>query len=256
MYSAMFLGVGASSAIELGNSSLLISRNESPFLLIDCGYDTLFKYRQKYGEQALPPAVYITHCHFDHVGGLEQLYYLSRFNAHRPFIFVSHHLVSILVKLLSNTTLSETDENVWDVLQLVPVDTHFFFQKQRFDIFEVRHHSPKTAFGICLPGQFLYTGDTRPIPEVVLDHTSVSVIFHDCAVTGNPSHTGIDDLLREYSEDSLNKMILYHYHSMDDIAVFASHSLKCAVPFRKIELNSTGALQELTCSVSQKQSLC
>jgi len=39
----------------------------------------------------------------------------------------------------------------------------------------------------------------RPIPEVLRQYAQTGeLIAHDCGLTGNPSHSGIDDLEREY----------------------------------------------------------
>ena len=42
------------------------------------------------------------------------------------------------------------------------------------------------------------------------------VIAHDCALHGNPSHSGIDDLEREYPAALLARCVLYHYASAAD----------------------------------------
>ncbi len=42
------------------------------------------------------------------------------------------------------------------------------------------------------------------------------LIAHDCALQGNPSHSGIDDLEREYPRELLARCLLYHYASAED----------------------------------------
>ncbi len=42
------------------------------------------------------------------------------------------------------------------------------------------------------------------------------LIAHDCGLHGNPSHTGVDDLEREYSAELRARMMLYHYASVAD----------------------------------------
>jgi len=41
-------------------------------------------------------------------------------------------------------------------------------------------------------------------------------VLHDCALHGNPSHSGIDDLEREYPPELLARCRLYHYASVED----------------------------------------
>jgi len=67
-----FLGTGAAHAAELGSSAAVIERDGRPLLLIDCGPDTLDRYMAAY--DAPPEALYITHVHMDHVGGMERLF--------------------------------------------------------------------------------------------------------------------------------------------------------------------------------------
>ena len=81
----------------------------------------------------------------------------------------------------------------------------------------MRHHWPGTAFGLRLPGSVVWTGDTRPIPEKLKFVADAGeLIAHDCALHGNPSHSGIDDLEREYPPELLDRCLLYHYASEDD----------------------------------------
>jgi hypothetical protein len=84
-------------------------------------------------------------------------------------------------------------------------------------VFPVRHHLPDTAFGLRLPGSVVWTGDTRPIPEMLARHADAGEsVAHDCALRGNPSHSGIDDLEREYPAELLSRCVLYHYASLED----------------------------------------
>jgi len=40
-------------------------------------------------------------------------------------------------------------------------------------------------------------------------------VFHDCALHGNPSHTGADDLERCYDAELRRRLVLYHYESAE-----------------------------------------
>jgi ribonuclease BN (tRNA processing enzyme) len=106
-----------------------------------------------------------------------------------------------------------------------------------FDVFATRHHAPGTSFGLALPGSFVWTGDTRPIPEMLAQHASRGeVVAHDCALNGNPSHTGVDDLAREYPEALRGQLILYHYASAADAAELARHGYRVARLGEAVEL--------------------
>ncbi len=183
-------------------------------LLIDCGPGILAAFKARYG--CLPPAVFITHLHMDHVAGLESLFYAARTlaAADRPRLFVPVSLVAALHSRLAEfpNLLAEGGANFWDVLQLVPVREDFWWRGLRYELFPVRHHAAHGAYALALRGRLVYTGDTRPIPEMLVRYGSAGEwIFHDCAPTANPSHTGLEELQREYTPAMLERMVLYHY---------------------------------------------
>lgn len=212
-----FLGVGNSQALALGSSAAVLEWDTSPGLLIDCGPGTLEAHLATYGE--LPPALFITHAHYDHVGGLEGLFYRLATTEPRPApvrMYVPVTLIPVLQRRLADypNLLAEGGSNFWDVFQLVPVSEQFWYRDLSFTVFPVRHHEHLSAFGLALEGTFLYSGDTRPIPEIVNRYASRGEwIFHDCCIAQNPSHTCIDDIRAEYKPEQWQRMVLYHYES-------------------------------------------
>lgn len=215
-----FLGVGAAHAVSLGSSAVVIERDGEPLLLIDCGPDTLDRYLAAYG--SLPPALFITHTHMDHVGGLEQLFFKSWFDPRlrgQTKVFLHAALLPWLQTRVADYpgTLAEGGVNYWEAFRLLPCTRGFWLEGLWFDIFATRHHVPGTSYGLALDGSFAYTGDTRPIPEVLARYEgSGEVLAHDCSLVGNPSHTGVDDIDREYPASLRSRMVLYHYGSCAD----------------------------------------
>jgi len=107
----------------------------------------------------------------------------------------------------------------------------------RLEVFEARHHWPRTAYGLRLPGSLIWSGDTRPIPEVLRQYAgSGELIAHDCGLTGNPSHSGIEDLEREYPPEWLARCIFYHYASAADGATLRSRGYRVARPHQRLAL--------------------
>ncbi|HEX7338609.1 MAG TPA: MBL fold metallo-hydrolase [Rhodanobacteraceae bacterium] len=229
-----FLGTGSAQAVELGNSAGVIECDSRPLLLIDCGQHAIERYFAVYG--APPPALFLTHLHLDHVGGLEWLFQRLWFNAAwrgRTRVYVPAAIVPLLQARVADfpNVLAEGGVNFWDAFQLIPTSRGFWCEGWWFEVFANRHHRPGTSFGLALPGALVWTGDTRPIPEVLAVHAARGErIAHDCGVIGNPSHTGLDDLAREYSPELRARLVLYHYGSAADGKALAQAGYRVAKP--------------------------
>ncbi len=227
-----FLGVGSAQAPELGSACGVLEDEGRPLLMIDCGPEALRAYFERY--RAPPPAVYLTHTHMDHVGGLERLFYRVYFDATQrgvPRIHAHAALVPYLQSRVADypEVLAEGGANFWDAFRLLPVSRGFWHEGLWFDVFPVRHHAPMTAFGLALEGSFVWTGDTRPIPEMLERFAARGeLVAHDCGLTSNPSHTGIDDLAREYPEALRRRLVLYHYASEQDADAMRSRGVRVA----------------------------
>lgn len=239
-----FLGTGAAHAVELGSASAVIERDGRPLLLIDCGPDALDRYRETYGES--PRALYLTHIHMDHVAGMERLFFQTWFGAgadHRGEVKLFAHagLVPWLQERIADYpgVLAEGGVNYWDAFRLTPCSRGFWLEGQWFEVFATRHHRPGTSFGLRLPGSLVFTGDTRPIPEqLALYAETGEPVAHDCGRVGNPSHTGLDDLAREYPGELRQRLWLYHYGSAADGRIMAAEGYRVAAPGEVFRLAS------------------
>jgi hypothetical protein len=89
-----------------------------------------------------------------------------------------------------------------------------------------------------LRGSLVWTGDTRPIPEMLAKFADAGeLVAHDCGLHGNPSHSGIDDLEREYPAPLLARCLLYHYASAADGDALAARGHRVARPGELVALN-------------------
>lgn len=237
-----FLGVGAAHASALGSSAAVLERDGEPQLLIDCGPDTLDRHHAAYGR--LPEAVYITHTHMDHVAGLEQLFFKLWFDPDRrgrTRLFAHAGLIAWLQARVADYpgALAEGGVNFWEAFRLVPCTRGFWLDGLWFDVFATRHHVPGTSYGLALDGSFVYTGDTRPIPELLARYAAGhELIAHDCSLVGNPSHTGIEDVEREYDAALRARFVLYHYGSAADGAALVARGCRIAVTGERLALTT------------------
>lgn len=235
-----FLGVGSAQAVELGSSGAVLERDGAPLLLIDCGPETLTRYLDVYAQP--PHAIYITHTHMDHVAGIERLFYRAYFDAAlrgQVRLYAHAALIPHLQARVADypEVIAEGGANFWDAFQLMPVSRGFWHAGLRFDVFATRHHAPQTSFGVALRGAFAWTGDTRPIPEALAEFAPApTLIAHDCALHGNPSHTGLDDLVREYTPEQRGRMVLYHYGSAEDGVELAASGYRVALRDERVAL--------------------
>jgi ribonuclease BN (tRNA processing enzyme) len=239
-WSLHFLGVGAAHASELGSSAAVLERDGKPMLLIDCGPDTLDRYLAAYAQP--PAAIYITHTHMDHVAGLERLFYRLWFDdalRGNTRLFAHAALVPLLQSRVADypSALAEGGANFWEAFRLVPCSRGFWLGGWWFDLFATRHHAPGSSFGLALAGSFAYTGDTRPVPEMLRHRAAdAELIAHDCGLIGNPSHTGVDDVEREYDAEQRARLLLYHYGSAADGAALQARGYRIAQAGQRVVL--------------------
>lgn len=215
-YEMLFLGAGNATATDLGNTSAVLLGDGQPLLGIDYGFTAHSAWMRAFG---VPQALFITHAHLDHIGGLEALFYQQATgpaSASLVRLYCPVGLVALLHSRIAMlpSALAEGGRNFWDAFQLVPVGETFWHEGHRYSVFPNRHMMPGQSFGLSLPGRFFYSGDTRPIPEWAMALASQGEpIFHDAAVAGNPAHSGLEDIGREYADEQRQRMVLYHLES-------------------------------------------
>ncbi|WP_024891130.1 MBL fold metallo-hydrolase [Luteimonas huabeiensis] len=240
-----FHGVGNASAVELGSPMATIERDGAPWLTIDCGSEGLTAYLARYGEP--PRALFVTHTHLDHVSGFERLFVSAYFDPAlrgRIAVYVPAPVLPLLHQRVGDypNVLAEGGANFWDAFRLIPVGAAFWHEGVRLETFAVRHHWPDTAYGLRLPGSLVWSGDTRPIPDLLARHAGDGeLVAHDCALHGNPSHSGIDDLEREYPPELLARCVLYHYAGAADGEALRARGRRVAAPGEAFALRAPRA---------------
>jgi ribonuclease BN (tRNA processing enzyme) len=94
-----FLGVGSQfSTMEYYHSNMLITAQSGKKMLVDCGSDARFSLSEsRIGPNDID-AVYISHLHGDHIGGMEWMAFSTYFaqNSKKPKLFAEKSLMDDL----------------------------------------------------------------------------------------------------------------------------------------------------------------
>jgi len=222
-----FLGTGSAFTLKNFQSNLLVEQN-GKHLLLDAGSDIRFSLKSVGLSYRNIDAVYISHLHADHAGGIETLALCSYFDVTKEKIklFGSGELLrrgwedtwkggleSIQGKLLS----------LGDFFSITPVKPNSFFEWEgiRFDLVQSIHimngYCIVPCYGLMIrcpdSRTIFWTSDCQFCPHQILDFYKQSdLIIQDCETMPFKSgvHANFTDLLT-LPEEVREKMILIHY---------------------------------------------
>jgi ribonuclease BN (tRNA processing enzyme) len=229
-----FAGVGTASTDQrYYQSNMVVTAADGARLLIDCGSDARFSLGElgatnaNIGEWC--DAVYISHLHADHIGGLEWLGFSTYFNpeAKRPTLFVVESLVDDLWDSLKGGMRSHEGkvlrlDSFFDV-KTVPLNISFFWSGIAFQPVQTVHIMDGfrivPSFGLMIHQMkskntsVFITTDTQFCPrQIEKFYDMADVVFHDCETHNFRSgvHAHYDDL-KTLPAAQKGKMWLYHY---------------------------------------------
>jgi len=228
-----FLGSGgAFSPISIGNSNLLLTSESGKRLLVDFGTTAPYVLRDEMG---IPFAdidgVYVSHCHSDHIGGLEQFAFSRYFIPPRvrPKLF---GVPEIFDELWNRSLRGGLDSvqgkmmTLTDYFDCEPMTNGFFrWEGWMFKAVPTVHivsgYTIKHSYGLFFRREFgpsksvFFTTDTMFCPDLLAPfYTEADIIFHDCetlpAEHRSGVHAHITDLAR-LPYTITNKTHLYHH---------------------------------------------
>ncbi|RLI68993.1 MBL fold hydrolase [Candidatus Heimdallarchaeota archaeon] len=232
-----FIGAGSAFNKQDFQTNMILEGESGKRLLIDCGTYASFALQEMgiHSDDIAEKidAIYISHQHADHAGGLEEIAFCTYFNPSSPRIKL--FCVDTLMPRLWESTLKGGLESLegkivhlteyfdcyplqinkrfeWDELTIQPVQTVHFMNG-----FEI-----VPSYGLVVKGpsqtngnitQLFITTDTQFCPnQIRMFYREADVIFHDCETSPFPSgvHAHYDDLLT-LPECTKKKIYLCHY---------------------------------------------
>lgn len=212
------LGVGNGFSRGVYNNNALLEQNGQK-TLIDCG-STAWESLERLGlrEESID-AVFVTHLHFDHVGGLEAAALHTKYFSHRRMrLIVPAPLRESLWKNCLKGGLwnpeggCSTLEDYFDVVAPEEGEPFTLCGDIQATWFPTRHISGKFSCGLLVKDQFAYTSDMQYDPQL-MDHLTaenVRVIFHDCQMKNASVHAAYEQLLT-YPPAVREKLVLMHH---------------------------------------------
>ena len=209
------LGVGHSEAINHWNNNAMIEANGHR-LLIDAGYTIKFALRDRgYTPQDID-AIFITHVHADHCFGLERLAYECRFSyGFKPTLYLPPGVYEELWMHTLKGVMGQVGEGpaeLRDFFDIVLVDeSGFEFEGVDLQLFQNRHTPNKPSYGLFINQRLFFSGDTRPIPDIVSRYNP-KIILHDSTLSNwNPVHASLTELRECYPKAVRKRMYLMSY---------------------------------------------
>jgi ribonuclease BN (tRNA processing enzyme) len=225
------LGAGSAFCLENYQSNFIINV-DGKNLLLDCGGDIRFSLKEQGMSYKDIDAVYISHAHADHAGGLEYLAFCTMFDpsAKKPTLYCEKQLLS---ELWPNTLRGglETIEgklvsldDYFNIVE-VPQNSGFIFNDMEFNLVQTVHVASKyrivPSYGLMfitpdldVTKRIFWTSDTQFCPETYIKaaYNDSDLILHDCETSPFKSgvHSNFMDLVTLPLETK-NKMLLYHY---------------------------------------------
>jgi ribonuclease BN (tRNA processing enzyme) len=219
--------IGSGSAFTVGNdnyqSNMIIESASQKKILLDCGSDA----RHALFELGLTSkdidAVYISHLHADHTGGLEWLAFNAYVNKKKIPLFLSEDLVDELWNNVLSGGLRSLDNisvSLSTFFIIHSINRQFLWEGIKFQLVKVMHvrseGSERPSYGLFITYQgkkIFITTDTRTSENLFPYYRTADIIFHDCETSTDQTsvHTHYNNL-KELDNAIKNKMWLYHYN--------------------------------------------
>jgi len=216
------LGTGSAFTTENYQSNFIVEINNKK-LLIDCGTDIRHSLKTAQMTSADIDAIYISHLHSDHCGGMEYVALTTYFNPNKdkPALYAKPIVLQGLWEVLRQGLIVLNDKLAAfkDYFNIYHTQSDFEWQNTKFELVQTTHCKNAFAlmpsFGLWIPDvKVLLTTDTQfDLYENRKElYEKADTIFQDCETAKFPTgvHAHYNDL-KTLPPEIKAKMYLYHY---------------------------------------------
>jgi ribonuclease Z len=246
----VLVGTGAAANAERCHTCIAVQGDPEHTLLLDTGSGVeVVRHLLRAGVDLTSIRdVFLSHRHSDHVGGLELLLLhcgLRAQAAGRPLGNLAvhgHPLVLEVARDLVTSTGSVAPQMYGERLRWAPLaagEPVELCWGARLYPFEVDHVPPAGSCWGCVVevehhgrvSRLLYSGDTRPTPELVAQARDVDVILHECGGLDSSAeavyrvgHSTAGDAGRLAAAAGAGRLVLVHLHRDDYVAAYRAEA--------------------------------
>lgn len=219
------LGSGGMFTTKNFHSNFLFKMDDGNNLLVDCGSDIKWSLLEQGLTYKDVDAIYVSHLHGDHAGGLEYIGFLKYFDPTqiRPKLFISKLLLNDLWSLLKPSMSSYQGkilsiDDYFDV-RVVENNSNFIYGSVKFNIVQTFHIMDGfrivPSFGLTFgysSNSIFFTSDTQFNNMLLEFYKDKNLILQEVETT--PYESGVHchiNKLKMLPKNIKSSMFLYHY---------------------------------------------
>lgn len=223
------IGTGSAFAKRYFNNNALITV-DGYRLLIDCGITAPLALHHIGIEPAEIDGILISHIHGDHVGGLEEIAFRTKFDTRgkKLSLFASSAIIQPLWDFTLKGALEDPSsgctslESYFNVHALEAGQAYPIHDSLSIELIPTKHIPGKPSFGVLLNQTVFYSSDMTFDADLLhrlTEQGRCKYILHECQLTGpGRVHTTLEELLT-LPEQLQERIYLMHYGDEKDAFV-------------------------------------